>query len=162
MKKSLLLVAFASTVGVCTLAPTDAEATFTLRGGADVRPLLGFGGGLGTSSFGDYGWVGLHVAPGVEMLEVLTLEVDFVPLLGVSGGVDSNFLIAPGLRLDLFIAYARASLPIALVDGPDLWFEAAAGISFLKYAYAGLTLDVAFEAEGLAMIGLELGFKFDL
>lgn len=152
---SLAALALAATSSV--LDATPAEAKLSLRGGADLRPLL-YVNDATAGSLGDFGYLGLHVAPGIGLADILTLEVIGNLWIPISGGGDVDFMVAPGVRLDLFIAYARANLAWLPV-GKNVGIEAAAGLSILTFGYLGVVADVFFDPS-LFMLGLEAGVRF--
>jgi hypothetical protein len=138
--------------------PAEAQG-FTLRAGADVRPLLYFGNASGTIA--DGGFLALHVAPGFKIAEVLTLELDVIPLIPIAGDPkpEFEFLVAPGVWVDLMVVYVRGSLPISFTPEVNFWLEAGAGISFLGKGYVGILIDYYNRSE-IISIGPEIGFKF--
>ena len=163
MKRALLFATLAATA-IFTAAPQDAEAQslagFSLRAGADLRPIL-FTGPAGGGTIGDFGYLGITAAPGFKLVEVLTLELALTPLIPLTGdpvAPDFQLLISPGVIVDLLLVYVRGALPFEVTNG-HLWLEAAAGISFLSKGYLGLTLNYAVASE-LLMMGAEIGFRF--
>ncbi len=153
----LLLTTLAVFAATALLGATPSEAKFSLRGGADVRPLL-YVNDVTTGSLGDFGYVGLHAAPGFGLADILTVEALANVWFPISGEGDVEFLLAPGLRLDLFIAYVRANFAWLPVQG-NVGLEAAAGLSILTFGYVGLTADLFFDPS-LFMLGLEAGVRF--
>lgn len=153
------LFALSALAAATALASPAQAQEFQLRAGADIRPLLAVDTGSGDAiTIGDLGWLGLHVAPGLRLARVFSIEVALVPLIPISGGPDFAFLAAPGVILDLQLAYLRGAVPIAISSDPSVFFEVAGGLSFLGHGYIGAILD--FDTKGLLMLGAEVGYKF--
>jgi hypothetical protein len=165
MNRSILAAALLCAGAVSLGMERNASAEFSLRAGADLRPLVFFGAPepQSSGSFADKGWIGLHVAPGLRLAKIVTLELDFTPLIPVTGGVSSEFLIAPSVLLDLYVLYVRAAIPIQLTNGAGIWFEAAAGLSFLSYGYIGVLVDFDGKSNSnFFSIGAEVGFRYSM
>lgn len=160
-RAQLFAALIAATLGTAAFAQNaDAQASFSLRAGADVRPLL-FTGPVG-GTIADQGYLGITVAPGYRLAGILTLELGLTPLIPITGDPATppfNFLITPGAIVDLYLLYVRGALPIQVTNGGALWLEAGAGISFLMKGYLGLFIDYIPSAETLFM-GAEVGFRF--
>jgi hypothetical protein len=144
-----LAMAFAS--------PAQAQE-FQLRTGVSVLPLVGVKTAESTSiTIGDLGYLGIDIAPGLRLAKVFTAEVALRPLIPISGEPGFSFLIAPGVIVDLWIAYARAAIPINISSDPSMFFEGALGISFLGSGYVGATVD--YDTNGIFLVGAEAGWK---
>jgi hypothetical protein len=155
----------AAGVAACALAmavaPGRAEAQeFTLRAGADIRPLVAFGGPDGVKTAADQSWLGLTVAPGLKLAKIATVELAVIPQIPLTG-TDNKFHVgfAPGVLLDLFVIYARLSFPLTISNGVNYIIEGAAGFSFLGSGYIGLLVDYIGELKE-GSLGAEVGFKF--
>ena len=157
MKRILFALSLATLLGS---AGTASAQNFVLRTGADVRPLLFLQDG-DFQSIGDLSYLGVHIAPGLSLGKVLTLELDLVPLINIGGDEETNFLISPGIFLDFMVAYARLAVPINVIDPVELVIEAGGGLSFMGSGYAGVLVNY-FTRRELAMVGLEVGWRFSL
>jgi hypothetical protein len=163
-KTAAILIACAATT-IAFERPSSAQAELSLRSGLDVRPLIFAGengsGGSGGGTIGDVGWVGIHLAPGLRLAKIITLELDIVPLVPISGPAKFDLLVGPSVLLDLYIFYLRAGVPLGFVDGVNAWLEGAAGISFLGYGYLGVAVDYYTRSGfNLFSVGAELGFRY--
>lgn len=161
-KPVLVLGAALAAFGVTSVSnEASAQMELTLRVGGDIRPIIAFSSQTdGVATLDDVGWLGIHIAPGLELVEVLTLELDLIPLIPIKNA-DFEFQVAPGARLDLGIAYGRLSLPIGFGDEVHFWIEGAVGISLLQYFYLGVQLDYFTDGE-IFIVGLEAGLNFDV
>jgi hypothetical protein len=138
-------------------APAEAQE-FQLRAGVDVRPLVAFNTKSGDAiTIADLGYLGIHVAPGLRIARVLSLELAITPLVPIVGGGDFAVLAAPGVIVDLQLAYLRGSVPIQISSNTRPFFEVAGGLSFLGHGYIGALAD--FDTDGLLMLGAEVGYK---
>lgn len=139
-------------------APAEAQE-FQLRAGVDVRPLVALNTKTGDAiTIADLGYLGIHVAPGLRIARVLSFEVAVTPLIPIVGGGDFAVLAAPGVTVDLQLAYLRGSVPINITKEPSVFFEVAGGLSFMGHGYIGALAD--FDTNGLLMLGAEVGYKF--
>lgn len=153
-------LALGLTLFMGALDAEDASAQLSLRGGADLKPIF-YANDVTSGTLGDFGYLGLHVAPGFGLAKILTLELLadlWIPIVG--DGTEVEFALAPGVRLDLAIAYARANF-VWLTTGKDVGFEVGAGLSFLTFMYVGLTADYFIDASQF-MLGAEVGVSFGL
>lgn len=147
-------------------ASTEASAQgFSLRAGASLRPLIGSDPYNGFHTIGDGGFIGIDIAPGLKILEILTLEVDLVPLIPITVTSDTyeypdgfRFMFVPGARIDLFVAYARAGIPIMIGNTVQPAIEGAFGLSLLSFGYIGLLGNYAFD-DRVFGLGIELGIR---
>jgi hypothetical protein len=151
-------LALALSAGLGLFSAKDASAQFAIRGGADVRPLV-YVGPETSGSLGDFGYLGLHVAPSFGFAKILQVEL-LADLWIPINNTETEFLLAPGLRVDLGIAYARANFAWLTTES-DFGLEAGAGISILTFMYLGLNADYFFDQE-LFMLGAEVGVSFGL
>lgn len=132
------------------------SAALSLRGGMALSPLVYFGEVSGSLS--DLSWFRINFGAGLKLFDRLSLELQLAPLLPLASP-EFDFLIVPGLRLDLGAVYAQGAAVIAVVDGTT-GVELSTGLRIADVAYVGPVVDVFFE--GVVYLGLELGFEMDV
>ncbi len=156
---ALSLLTAAAVAGSATAAEAQ---EFQLRAGVDVRPLVGYETESGTVfTIADYSYLGITVAPGLRLAKVFAVELALTPLIPMSGdpvAPDFAMLLAPGAIVDLQLVYLRGSVPIRISGDSSIYFEVAAGISFLGHGYIGAVFD--YDTAGLMQLGAEAGWKF--
>lgn len=161
MKKPLFALA-ALTLLSLAAAGSKAEAqTFTVRGSADIQPIVMFSNGE-VFSLDKAGSLGIHIAPGLRLASILTLEVDLVPRIPLAGQ-KFDFNVIPGVFLDLWILYVRGGIPVGFLlnDKVNVAIDGGVGLSFLGHGHIGLTLNYNFTFETFQLLGVEVGYRFD-
>ncbi|MCC7380671.1 MAG: hypothetical protein IT384_02520 [Deltaproteobacteria bacterium] len=155
------LLVLSASAALPEAAQAQMPGGFTLRAGADIKPLVYAGDISGTIADPGVAYVGINVAPGYKLLPMLTAELALTARIPLDGQAFS-FLMAPGAIIDLYIVYIRGAFPIELTgvgDSVYLWLQAAAGISFLTKGYLGLVIDYV-PASKTMTLGAEVGFRF--
>lgn len=160
-----LLLTTAALLAATAATPAEAQPSsagkFSLRVGADTRPLVGsFQNELITIADKNYAYLGINVVPSFRLVDVLALELIVNPRIPLNGG-DVQLAVGPGVMLDLYLVYVRAALPFTLTSETRFNVEGAAGISFLGKGYFGATVLYTPADEAVAM-GAEVGWRFDI
>ncbi|MFO0727477.1 MAG: hypothetical protein U1E65_27110 [Myxococcota bacterium] len=163
MKKPLLALAALTLFGLTAHSRSAEAQQFTLRASADIQPIVAFADNGQVLSLDKAGSLGIHIAPGLRLASILTLEVDLVPRIPLAGQ-NFNFTVLPGVFLDLWLLYVRGGVPISfIVNGdPNFAIEGGVGISFLGKGHVGLAVNYNFTAKTFQLLGLEVGYRFDL
>lgn len=135
---------------------SGARPALVFRGGLAVSPLVYFGEVSGSA--GDLSWFRLNFGAGIELFDLLSFELQLAPLIPLAAP-ELEFLVVPGLRLDLGYVYAHTGVVMATSDG-TFGIEASAGVRIADLIYAGPVIDGFFE--GVVYVGLEVGAELEI